>query len=35
MDSYGQSCFTNLLQKMGLANPSESILENLLPEPDG
>jgi transposase len=31
----GQSCFTNLLQKMGLANPSESILENLLPEPDG
>jgi len=31
----GQSCFTSLLQKMGLANPTESILENLLPEPDG
>ena len=31
----GQSCFTSLLQKMGLANPSESILENLLPAPDG
>ena len=31
----GQSCFTSLLQKMGLVNPSESILENLLPLPDG
>jgi transposase len=31
----GQSCFTNLLQKMGLANPIESILEDLLPAPDG
>jgi transposase len=31
----GQSCFTNLLQKMRLANPAESILENLLPAPDG
>jgi transposase len=31
----GQSCFTSLLQKMGLANPSKSILENLLPAPDG
>src|SRR5215469_2237790 len=30
----GQSCFTSLLQKMGLVNPSESILENLLPLPD-
>jgi transposase len=31
----GQSCFTSLLQKLGLANPTESILENLLPLPDG
>ena len=31
----GQSCFTRLLLKMGLANPTESILENLLPAPDG
>jgi transposase len=31
----GQSCFTRLLQKMGLATPTESILENLLPAPDG
>jgi hypothetical protein len=31
----GQSCFTSLMQKMGLVNPSESILENLLPLPDG
>jgi transposase len=31
----GQSCFTSLLQKMGLANPTASILDNLLPVPDG
>lgn len=31
----GQSCFVSLLQKMGLANPTESILEKLLPAPDG
>lgn len=31
----GQSCFTRLLQKMGLVKASESILENLLPLPDG
>jgi hypothetical protein len=31
----GQSCFTSLMQKMGLVNPSESMLENLLPAPDG
>jgi len=31
----GQSCFTSLLQKMELANPSESILDNLLAAPDG
>jgi|SRR5579872_914805 len=31
----GQSCFTSLLQTMGLAKPSESILEKLLPAPEG
>jgi transposase len=31
----GQSCFTRLLKKMKLACPSESILDNLLPAPDG
>jgi transposase len=31
----GQSCFTSLLEKLGLANPSESILEHVLPAPDG
>ena len=31
----GQSCFTSFLQKMGLVSPSESILDNLLPAPDG
>jgi transposase len=31
----GQSCFTDLLQKLGLANATASILENLLPAPDG
>jgi len=31
----GHSCFTRLLKKMKLACPSESILDNLLPAPDG
>ena len=31
----GQSCFQSLLQKLGLTNPRESILDNLLPAPDG
>ncbi|MHB1426880.1 MAG: hypothetical protein ACYC3I_27300 [Gemmataceae bacterium] len=31
----GQSCFQSLLQKLGLTNPSESILDNLLPASDG
>jgi transposase len=31
----GQSCFSSLLHKMGLANPTESILDTLLPAPDG
>jgi transposase len=31
----GQSCFTKLLRKMKLPNPSESILDKVLPSPDG
>jgi hypothetical protein len=31
----GQSCFTKLLKKMKLPPPTESILDNLLPAPDG
>jgi hypothetical protein len=31
----GYSCFTRLLKKMKLACPTESILDNILPAPDG
>lgn len=31
----GQSCFTRLLKKMELPCPSESILDNVMPVPDG
>jgi len=31
----GQSCFTRLLKKMKLSNPSQSILDNVMPAPDG
>jgi transposase len=31
----GQSCFTRLLRKMKLLSPSESILDKVLPAPDG
>jgi transposase len=31
----GQSCFTRLLRKMKLSNPTESILDKVLPAPDG
>ena len=31
----GQSCFTRLLKKMKLPYPSESVLDNVLPAPDG
>ena len=31
----GQSCFTKLLRTMKLPNPSESILDKVLPAPDG
>ena len=31
----GQSCFTKLLRKMKLPNPTESILDKVLPAPDG
>jgi transposase len=31
----GKSCFTTLLQKMKLSIPTESLLDNLLPTPDG
>jgi transposase len=31
----GQSCFTRLLRKLKLPNPTESILDKVLPAPDG
>jgi transposase len=31
----GQSCFTKLLEKLKLPNPTESILDKVLPAPDG
>ncbi len=31
----GQSCFTRLLKKMKLSSPAQSILDNVLPAPDG
>lgn len=31
----GQSCFTRLLKKMKLSRPARSILENVMPAPDG
>ena len=31
----GQSCFTRLLRKLKLPNPTESILNKVLPAPDG
>jgi transposase len=31
----GQSCFTRLLKKMKLSSPTQSILDNLMPIPDG
>ena len=31
----GQSCFTRLLKKMKLPYPSDSVLDNVLPAPDG
>ena len=31
----GQSCFTRLLKKMKLPSPSESILDKVMPAPDG
>jgi transposase len=31
----GQSCFTQLLKKMNLPRPTQSILDNVLPVPDG
>ncbi len=31
----GQSCFTKLLKKMKLAPSGESILDNVMPAPDG
>lgn len=31
----GQSCFTKLLEKLKLPNPTESILDKVLPVPDG
>jgi transposase len=31
----GQSCFTQLLKKMKLPRPTQSILDNVLPVPDG
>ena len=31
----GQSCFTRLLKKMKLPNPTASILDNVMPVPDG
>jgi hypothetical protein len=31
----GQSCFTELLRKLKLSKPTESILDKVLPVPDG
>jgi len=31
----GQSCFTRLLKKMKLSSPAQSILDNVMPAPDG
>jgi transposase len=31
----GQSCFEELLEKLGLPRPTESILDEVLPEPSG
>jgi len=31
----GQSCFSKLLKKLKLPGPSESILDHVLPVPDG
>ena len=31
----GQSCFTKLLKKMKVPNPTESILDKVMPAPDG